>query len=201
MASASSHTRSSSALPMTSARTPSSMTSLTDTTSPLRSGARDEDDVEALVEGHLGAAVELVGLDVRVDVDPHLAAAGEHVDGAVVVLADHHAVRGRRPGELVDLVAQRGDVLARLAQRVAQLLVLRHRLGQLALGLEQALLEGPDPLGPVGHLAAEARHLLVEQAGLFVQAGQLGRVGGPFAGGGACPPVSTIPAPTAAIGV
>ena len=40
MASASSQTRSSSARPTISARTPSSMTSFTDTTSPLRSGAR-----------------------------------------------------------------------------------------------------------------------------------------------------------------
>ncbi len=40
MASASSQTRSSSARPTTSARTPSSITSLTDTTSPLRSGGR-----------------------------------------------------------------------------------------------------------------------------------------------------------------
>ena len=56
--------------------------------------------------------------------DPHLAAAGEHVDGAVVVLADDRAVGRRRLGELVDLVAERGDVLARLAQGVGQLLVL-----------------------------------------------------------------------------
>ena len=60
----------------------------------------------------------------------HLASAGEHVDGAVVVLADDHAVRRRRLGELVDLVAERGDVLARLAEGVAELLVLRRRLGQ-----------------------------------------------------------------------
>ena len=96
----------------------------------------------------------VVEVDVGVDVDPHLAPLGEDVDGAVVVLADHHAVGGRRLGELVDLVAQRGDVLARLPQRVAQLLVLGHRLGQLALGLEQPLLEGAHPLRGVGQLAS-----------------------------------------------
>ena len=56
--------------------------------------------------------------------DAHLAAAGEDVDGAVVVLADDHAVGRRRLGELVDLLAERGDVLARLAQGVGELLVL-----------------------------------------------------------------------------
>jgi hypothetical protein len=83
-------------------------------------------------------------LDVGMQLDLHLAAAGEDVDGAVVVLAHHHAVGRRRLGQLVDLVAQRGDVLASLTQRVAQLLVLADRLGELALGLEQALLERAD---------------------------------------------------------
>ena len=94
-------------------------------------------------------------VDVGVQPDPHLAAAGEHVDRAVVVLADDHAVGRRRLGELVDLVAERGDVLARLAQRVAQLLVLGDRLGELALGLEQALLERAQALRGVGQRAPQ----------------------------------------------
>ena len=94
-------------------------------------------DVEALVEHDLGATRQLLVIDVGVQPDAHLATAGEHVDGAVVVLADDHAVGGRWLGELVDLVAERGDVLACLTQGVAQLLVLRDRLGELALGLER----------------------------------------------------------------
>ena len=69
-ASASSQTRSSSARPTTSARTPSSMTSLIVTTSPVVSGCRASDDVEALVEDDLAAAVELVEVDVGVQSPP-----------------------------------------------------------------------------------------------------------------------------------
>ena len=112
------------------------------------------DHVEALVERHLGAEVEQVEVDVRVELDLHLAPAGQHVDRAVLVLADHHAVGVGRLGELVDLVAQRGDVLARLAERVAQLLVLRRLLGELALRLEQALLERAQAVGRVGQAAS-----------------------------------------------
>ena len=80
-------------------------------------------------------------VDLGVQGDPHLAAARQDVDRVVVVLADDDAVRRRRLGQLVDLVAERGDVLARLPQRVRQLLVLADRLGELALRLEQPLLE------------------------------------------------------------
>ena len=99
----------------------------------------------------------------------HLAAAGEDVDRAVVVLADDDAVRRRRLGELVDLVAQRGDVLARLAQRVAELLVLGHGLGQLALGLEQPLLERAHPLGRVGEPGAQVGDLVAQRVDLGAQ--------------------------------
>jgi hypothetical protein len=94
--------------------------------------------------------------------DPHLAPAGEDVDGAVVVAGRAGAVRRGRLGELVDLVAQRGDVVARLAEGVGQLLVLRDRLGELALGLEEALLEGAHPLGGVLEAPAERGDLLLE---------------------------------------
>ena len=53
------------------------------------------DHVVALVECDLGPEIEQLVLDVGVQLHLHLAAAGEHVDGAVVVLADHHAVRVR----------------------------------------------------------------------------------------------------------
>ena len=126
-------------------------------------GSPSEHDVEALVEDDLAPTVELVDIDVWVGRDLHLAAAREDVDGAVVVLADDHAVRRWWLGELVDLVAQGGDVLARLPQGVAELLVLGDGLRQLALRLEQALLECANALRRVGHAVAEVGDLLVQR--------------------------------------
>jgi hypothetical protein len=54
----------------------------------------------------------------------HLATARKDVDGAVVVVTEERAVGGGRLGELVDLLAQGGDVLAGLTQGVGELLVL-----------------------------------------------------------------------------
>ena len=92
-------------------------------------GAAGQHDVERLVEHDLGAAGERLVAELGVDGHAHLAAAGEHVDGAVVVVADDRAVGRRRLGELVDLLAQRGDVVARLPQGVGELLVLATRPG------------------------------------------------------------------------
>ena len=94
--------------------------------------------------------------------DAHLAAGGEDVDGAVVVGAEVGAVRRRRHRELLDLFAQRGDVLARFAQGGGQLLVLRDGLGELALRLEEALLERADALGRVLEPAPQDDDLLFE---------------------------------------
>ena len=57
-------------------------------------------------------------------------------------------------------------MLARLPQGVAELLVLGHRLGELALGLEQALLEGAHPLRGVGQPGAEVGDLVVQRVDL-----------------------------------
>ena len=94
---------------------------------------------------------------------------GEDVDGAVVVGVQERPVGARGLGELVDLLAQRGDVLLRLLQRVGQLLVLRDGLGQLALGLEQPLLEGLDAPGPLRQAPAQDGDLLVGLAAAFAQ--------------------------------
>ena len=169
-ASASSQTRSSSARPTTSARTPSSMTSLIVTTSPVSSGWRASTTLKLSLSTTSLPRSSVVEVDVGVRRHLHLAAAGEDVDRAVVVLADDHAVGRRRLGELVDLVAQRGDVLARLAQGVAELLVLGDGLGQLALGLQQPLLERAHPLRGVGHLAPEVGDLVLERVDLGLQA-------------------------------
>ncbi len=132
-------------------------------------GTAGLDDVEALVEHDLGPAGQLLVVDVGVQPDAHLAPAGEHVDRAVVVLADDHAVCRRRLGELVDLVAQRGDVLAGLAKGVAQLLVLRDRLGELALGLEEALLERALALRRIGKALPQLVDLLLQHDDLRLQ--------------------------------
>ena len=126
-------TRSSSARPTISARRRRRGSSLKVTTSPVSSAAAGQHDVERLVEHDLGPAVERLVVELGVERHAHLAPAGEHVDGAVVVVAEQRAVGRRGLGELVDLLAQRGDVLARLAQGVGQLLVLRHRLASWPL--------------------------------------------------------------------
>jgi hypothetical protein len=71
-----------------------------------------------------------------VQAHPHFAAAGEDVDGAVLVDAEERAVGGRRLGELLDLLAQGRQLLLGLLQGEGQLLVLGGGLGQLALRLQ-----------------------------------------------------------------
>ena len=120
-----------------------------------------QDDVERLVEDDLLAPAQLHPVDLGMHGHAHLAAPGEDVDGPVVVGVQERPVRARGLGELVDLLAQRGDVLLRLLQGVGQLLVLRHRLGQLALGLEQPLLERLDAAGPLRQASAQDGDFLV----------------------------------------
>ena len=73
--------------------------------------------------------------------------------------------------------SNRGNVVAGLPQGVAELLVLGRGLGQLALGLQQALFEGTDPLGGVLELAPEADDLLLQRLDLLEQALDLLLVG------------------------
>ena len=119
---------------------------------------------------------ELLVVEVGVHRDAHLPAAAVDVDGAVVVRAEQRPVGGRRLGELLDLLAERGDVLARLAQGVRELLVLRDGLGQLALRLEEALLERAHPLGRVLELPAQEGDLLLERHRLLAELFELGLV-------------------------
>ena len=130
------------------ARRPSSSSSLSVTTSPESSPWRARttlsDSLSTTSWPRRSSRASISGCSG----DPHLAAAGEDVDGAVVVGGEEGPVGARRLGELVDLFAQGGDVLLGLLQGVGQLLVLGDGLGQLSLGLEQALFEGLDPPGP-----------------------------------------------------
>ena len=57
-----------------------------------------EHDVERLVEHDLGASHQVLAGQLGVDRDPHLAAAGVDVDGAVVVDPEQRAVGGRVAG-------------------------------------------------------------------------------------------------------
>ena len=131
-------------------------------------GRPGQDDGEGVVEHHLGAALEALG-HLGQDGDPHLAAARHDVDGLVLVDPEDRAVGRGGLGELVDLVAERGDLVARLPEGVGELLVLAHRVGQLALGLQQALLQGAHPLGRVLEATAEDEDLVLERGGLLAQ--------------------------------
>ena len=131
--------------------------------------AAREHDVERLVQHDLLAPLELFDVELRVQRDPHLATGREHVDGAVVVHLEERAVRRWRHRELLDFFAQRADVLARLAQRRRELLVLRDGLGELALGLEQTLLERSHPLGRVLEAAAQDDDLFLQRLHLLLK--------------------------------
>ena len=101
--------------------------------------------------------------------DAHLAPAREDVDGPVVVAAQVGPVGGRRLGELVHLLAQGGDVLLGLLEREGQLLVLRHGMCELALGLEQPLLERANPARRLLQAAPELGDLVFCLLGPAVQ--------------------------------
>ncbi len=132
-----------------------------------------QDHVERFVEDDLLASTQLDPVDLRMDRHTHLATAGEDVDGPVVIGVQERPVRAGRLGELVDLLPQRGDVLLRLLQGVGQLLVLRDRLGQLALGLEQSFLEGLDAPGPLRQASAQDGDFLVGLTAPVAQTVQL----------------------------
>ena len=132
-------------------------------------GTAGEHDVQRLVEHDLLAALDLIELELGVRGDAHLPAGAEHVDGAVVVAAEERAVGRRRHGELLDLFAQGRDVLAGLTERGREALVLRDGLGELALRLEQALLEGAHALGRVLEAAPEDDDLFLERLQLVLE--------------------------------
>ncbi len=136
-----------------------------------------EHDVQRFVEHDFSTAGQLFLLELGMERHSHLSATGEHVDGAVVVACEIRAVGGRRPRQLVDLFAERGDVFARFTQGVGQLLVLRHRLRELALGLEQALFERAHSLGRVLQPSPKRDDLLLERFRRLPELGHLGLIG------------------------
>ena len=127
------------------------------------------DDVHRLVEHDLLAGAQVVALDVRRQRHPQLAAAGEDVDRAVVVLPEVDAVAGRRLAEPVDLLLERHQLLAGVPQRAGQLVVALAEKGGAALRLGDPFLQGADVPGAVGHLPAEEADLLLEVGDLAEQ--------------------------------
>ena len=127
------------------------------------------DDVEGLVEHDLLAALQVVEVDRGADVDPQLAAAGEHVDGVVLVAGQEGAEAGRRLREPVDLLLERHDLVAGLAQGLGETFVLGRDGGQRALGLGEPLLDGAGLHRALGEPAAELGHLVLEEPELAAQ--------------------------------
>ena len=108
------------------------------------------DDVERLVEHDLLAAPQDVEVDGGADVDPELAAAGEHVDRVVLVAGEEGAEAGRRLREPVDLLLELHDLVAGLTQGLGEALVLGRDRGQRALGVGEAQLQPAGAGGGVG---------------------------------------------------
>ncbi len=131
--------------------------------------ASGQDHVQRLVQGDFLASFEAGGVNLGMDRDPHLATGGEDVHRAVVVGAEERPVGRRGHRELLDLLAQRRDVLAGLAEGRRKPLVLGDRLGELALGLQQALFEGPDPFRGVLEPASEDNDFLLQRLELRLE--------------------------------
>src|SRR4249920_1504140 len=98
------------------------------------------DNIERLVKHDLLAVPNLVEIDVGADGDTQLPAAGEDIDGAVLVRIEEDPESSRRLRQPVDLLLQRDDLVPRLLQRCNQPLVLRGDSGQIRLELDQAIL-------------------------------------------------------------
>ena len=81
------------------------------------------DDVHRLVDHHLLARGERFDVDVGTDADAHLAPGGVDVGGVILLRLQEDAEAGRRLGEPVDFALQRHDLVARLAQRRGEPLV------------------------------------------------------------------------------
>ena len=128
--------------------------------------ALGDDHGERLVQHHFLAGPQLVGVHRGADVDAHLAAAGEHVRGAVLAAVEEDAEAGRRLGQPVHFLFQRHDLVARLAQRVGHPLVLPVDGRQPRLGLAEPLLEQPGLPRRVGQPTAQNRDFLLQEGDL-----------------------------------
>jgi hypothetical protein len=127
------------------------------------------DHVEGLVEHDLLAALERVEIDRRTDVHAQLAAAGEHVDGVVLVAGQEGAEAGRRLSQPVDLLLEGHDLVAGLAQGLGEAFVLGGDGGERPLGLGEALLDRTGVHRALCEPATKLGDLVLEEAELAVQ--------------------------------
>lgn len=120
---------------------------LTDTFEPT-----DLDHRQRLVQAHGLAGPERVDLEIRGHPHPHLAARGEHVDGAVLERLEQHPVPAGRLTEPIDLLAEREQLLTRLLEGLEQLpITYRDRL--------EPRFEVADTIGRFGEPGPEGDHL------------------------------------------
>src|SRR5439155_27046294 len=94
---------------------------------------------------------------------PHLSTGGEHVDRPVVVPREVHAEGCGWLAELLDLLAEGLDLVALGLQRGRDLLVLRKGPGEIALRLEELLLEDLHLAWGVPEPAAKQRDLVLKE--------------------------------------
>ena len=102
------------------------------------------------------------------DVDAHLAARHEDIDGVVVVHVEQHAVPRGRCRELVHLGPEALQLAAGLAQCVRETVVLAARGRELSLDLEERGLEFPRPVRPGRESLAQLFDLGLEEGALVV---------------------------------
>ena len=114
---------------------------------------------------------QVVELDAGAHGDPQLAAAGEDVDGAVVVAGEEDAEAGRRLGQPVDLFLERHDLVTRLLEGGDQALVLGGDRGEVGLQVADPLFERAQVAGRLGESAAQGVDLVLQRADLRVQVG------------------------------
>ena len=124
------------------------------------------DHVERLVEHDLLATLERVDVDRRADVHPQLAAAGEHLDRAVVLRLEEHAEPGRRLGQPVDLLLEGDDLVPGLLEGGHEPFVLGRDRGQVRLRLVETLLQNPGLTGGFRELATQRGDLLLQEGDL-----------------------------------
>src|SRR6266536_6315494 len=125
-----------------------------------------EHDIKRLVEHNLLAGLEVAHLHRWAHIHPHLAAASEHIHGAVIPRLEEGAETRRRLRQPVHLFLQRDDLIARLSQGCGQSLVLAGYRREVDLGVAQALLEHPSLPGRIREPTAEHRDLFLEEGDL-----------------------------------
>lgn len=120
------------------------------------------DHVERFVEHDFLASPEAFELDAGADVHPELAAPGEDVTGVVLVGLQEDTEAGRWLGQPVDLLLERDDLVAGLAECVGEPLVLRGHACQVGLQLDDPLFENPRMTRRVGELTSQDGDFLLE---------------------------------------